>query len=584
VETLLHIGLSNALLATALALPAALVSRFCQRPALAHGLWLLVLLKLFTPPLFSVPVLRLSPSTPPTTSAAAIPVRSAAREDTGRAGIWSPAVAGTAGQGVSAVPTAHAASPVPPVVTAPPVPVWPELPWPWAIGLCWGAGSAVWLASVSWRLCRFQRLLRGARQAPFGVRERTRSLAQRFGLACCPDVWFVPGRVSPMLWSWAGPPRLLLPDGLWSQLPHGQQDTLLAHELAHLCRRDHWVRWLELAALALYWWHPLVWWAQRELEESEEQCCDAWVVAVLPAAAAVYAEALLQTVAYLSQARAPVAVGASGAGRFHHVQRRLIMILDGTAPKAMSPAGRWAVLLVAAVLLPLWPTWAHSQVSLPSDSPRGAAVLANSTPANVAVDPTEEDGRAKQIDQARAAVRDLTSQLDRLQARVEDLSARLHEAKARLARLEGRNEPLPEVAAPGGRRVGPTPPPVTRPYPLANPAGPIRAPAALQPRLNGLVTPPPAVTPALAGPSGGIANSVPPEAAPPLSVSPARDHQQGWRRADLPGVSAGRSPRRGEGDYEQRLRELELKLDRLLEQLKTLRERQPSSEGGLRQY
>src|SRR4051794_22887480 len=55
-DTLLHLGVSNALLAGLLALVAALVARFARRPALAHGLWLLVLLKLLTPPLLPVPI------------------------------------------------------------------------------------------------------------------------------------------------------------------------------------------------------------------------------------------------------------------------------------------------------------------------------------------------------------------------------------------------------------------------------------------------------------------------------------------------------------------------------------------------
>src|SRR5205809_3545127 len=41
-------------MATALALCAAVVGRFCKRPALTHALWLLVLLKLVTPPLLPV--------------------------------------------------------------------------------------------------------------------------------------------------------------------------------------------------------------------------------------------------------------------------------------------------------------------------------------------------------------------------------------------------------------------------------------------------------------------------------------------------------------------------------------------------
>src|SRR5258708_25654023 len=55
-ETLLHVGLSNALLATALAVLAAACSRVCRRPALRHALWVLVLLKLVTPPFVPVPL------------------------------------------------------------------------------------------------------------------------------------------------------------------------------------------------------------------------------------------------------------------------------------------------------------------------------------------------------------------------------------------------------------------------------------------------------------------------------------------------------------------------------------------------
>ena len=55
-DGLLPVVLSNGVLATALALVAAVAGRLGRRPALTHGLWLLVLLKLVTPPLVSVPV------------------------------------------------------------------------------------------------------------------------------------------------------------------------------------------------------------------------------------------------------------------------------------------------------------------------------------------------------------------------------------------------------------------------------------------------------------------------------------------------------------------------------------------------
>src|SRR2546422_734012 len=55
-RALLEIGLTNAGLATVLALGAAVLSRMCRRPALTHALWLLVLVKLLTPPFLPVTV------------------------------------------------------------------------------------------------------------------------------------------------------------------------------------------------------------------------------------------------------------------------------------------------------------------------------------------------------------------------------------------------------------------------------------------------------------------------------------------------------------------------------------------------
>src|SRR5258708_3908208 len=54
-QTLLEIGLSNAVVAAVLALLAG-ASRLVPRPALTHSPWLPVLLKLITPPLFTIPI------------------------------------------------------------------------------------------------------------------------------------------------------------------------------------------------------------------------------------------------------------------------------------------------------------------------------------------------------------------------------------------------------------------------------------------------------------------------------------------------------------------------------------------------
>src|SRR3954447_23893132 len=74
-------GLSNALLAGLLALLALAVGRFSRRPALVHSLWVLVLIKLVTPPLVPLPVpgwrqpaAQASPAPAPAGEAAAGPL------------------------------------------------------------------------------------------------------------------------------------------------------------------------------------------------------------------------------------------------------------------------------------------------------------------------------------------------------------------------------------------------------------------------------------------------------------------------------------------------------------------------------
>ena len=54
-EALVHAMLSNALAAAGLALIPAVLTRAGRSPALVHSLWLLVLLKLVTPPLVTLP-------------------------------------------------------------------------------------------------------------------------------------------------------------------------------------------------------------------------------------------------------------------------------------------------------------------------------------------------------------------------------------------------------------------------------------------------------------------------------------------------------------------------------------------------
>jgi beta-lactamase regulating signal transducer with metallopeptidase domain len=465
VDALFHLALGNALLATVLALAAAAIGRLCRRPALVHALWVLVLLKLVTPPFLEWRIpwpealeSAASPWDPSPCQSERVPFpadlgaltqpRWPTRETT---------------EGKEAAPEMAPLRPdasgvnIPVDVSPPDASTFVDpseslaarvasIPWLLLLGGIWLCGSAWCCSRTAYRIYRFHRLLGCAQPASEKLCAQAQRLAKRLGLAACPAMSFVPGRVSPMVWALGMRPRLFLPSALWERLSEGQQATLLVHELAHLRRRDQWIRRLELIVTILYWWHPVVWWACREIREAEEQCCDAWVVWSLPRAAREYATALLATIDFLSETENALPAVASGIGHVHDLRRRLTMIMHGTTPRALSGPGLALVLGLGLVLLPLLPTWAQGQAPDPRPRPEarpGAEqkrfaddVLADE--AQVQADRAER--RGSELSKARRETDELKREVERMREQLERATKRLEAAQRRLASLQDNEE------------------------------------------------------------------------------------------------------------------------------------------------
>jgi bla regulator protein blaR1 len=447
--SLVEIGLSNAAMAAVVAVVAACLCRLYRRPAFAHGLWLLVLVKLLTPPLVSVPLPWFGTSE-----------RSV--------------VAMLAGSSLEQVVLENDAAELGDpndLAELKPVPTRMDfsdvghdgdleqgiLPASWVepVLAIWIAGAVLCLAWTGLCTWRFQRLLRFARAAGPEIQEQTAELAGKLGLTHAPRVWLLPGAISPMLWSLISRPRLLFPAQLLQRLDQEQLKTLLVHELAHWRRRDHWVRFLELAVHIVYWWHPAVWWARSELHEAEEQCCDAWVLRTLEGADRVYALALLETAAFISHTRLRLPATASGIGQVPHLRRRLTMIMGGQTPKSLTCAGGIALAGFGLALLPLVPVRAQDyerrtiQVQVvPAEQKKGSVdqqiealrrvlqLLEEQKRSQAKPAPTPA-ANPEEVKKARSEVNELAAIVAAKRAELQKAEKRFQEAQAKLAKLAG---------------------------------------------------------------------------------------------------------------------------------------------------
>ncbi|MEZ6197281.1 MAG: M56 family metallopeptidase [Planctomycetota bacterium] len=352
---LVEMLLANAVWAAPLALLAWVVGSRTRSPALAHAVWLVVLLKLVTPPIFEVPLPGLAPE-----SAAPVAVASAPRETDDLADL-DPAVAAF----VRFSEREELAAPAPAPVAVPAAPATAETsPAVWAgraaLAL-WAIGSIA-VAGLAWRRARaFRRLLRCGEAPPRELARRAHRLARRLGLARAPRIVVVPAQVSPMIWGLGRGTTLVLPRDLGRMLSRRELETLLLHELAHVLRRDHWVRFVEIAAVVLYWWNPVLWLCRRELRRCEEECCDAWVVTTLPEEGRSYASALITCIDYVAGVPRPVPPTASALGAAGLMKRRVEMILSARRRARLDGRARLALALAALLALPVLPVLAQDE-------------------------------------------------------------------------------------------------------------------------------------------------------------------------------------------------------------------------------
>ena len=229
-------------------------------------------------------------------------------------------------------------------------------------GLLWmaGAGVVIGRALVSrivLEIFRWQR--RGVEQVE--LQESLQVLALRLGIRR--EVRLMEsGRIHAPVAFGILRPTIGLPPEFGLKFNSVQQETMLAHELAHLAANDP--AWYLLADIlaAAFWWHPLIWWSRRQLQAKSELAADEASLLVADGPG-VLAECLVQLGAQLAQTRSFIPLGVAGNGYRSGLGRRVerLVKLEGATwrppnrircglTKTLGPVA----LVTAAILCTAW--------------------------------------------------------------------------------------------------------------------------------------------------------------------------------------------------------------------------------------
>jgi beta-lactamase regulating signal transducer with metallopeptidase domain len=234
----------------------------------------------------------------------------------------------------------------------------PSLPSSFLASVSWSmVATWVYFSVALFLLVRFaaglafgRRLLHGLQMIDDPrVTPRSASHAQTLGLASVPLV-AESELISVPLTLGVLRSTILLPAG-WQEWDDSKLDSVLAHELSHVARRDALTQHLSLLHRAIFWFSPLAWWLDRRLADLAEQASDE-VALSCGADRKDYAKTLLEFFEALHAAPGRVWWQGVAMAKAGQAEKRLERILSWKGSVAMRFQKSIAV-VVLALAVPL---------------------------------------------------------------------------------------------------------------------------------------------------------------------------------------------------------------------------------------
>ncbi len=206
-----------------------------------------------------------------------------------------------------------------------------------------GAVSATSWMAVQWKSARGL-VDRSVPIGDAGARATLDDLCAKLALRRSPRLLSSDEILGPAIWGLLRP-AIVLPSALLQDFERVRMQMLLAHELLHAKRHDIGWNWLRATANVLFWFHPLVWLANRQWYLAQESACDEGALTVTRGSTADYGRFLLDVVERSRLRPRVVSIGIGAGISYQVLQRRL------TAMKSLRPLTRRQLLVAGNVFL-----------------------------------------------------------------------------------------------------------------------------------------------------------------------------------------------------------------------------------------
>jgi cytohesin len=194
------------------------------------------------------------------------------------------------------------------------------------LGVAWMVGVMAFACFAAVKAARTARWLHRKRERlPHKVQVAVDDLLAPLGLRKLPRMWLIEEIGQHFVWG-ALRGDIYLPADFIRIPDDGHRKHVLGHELSHVMRFDAAVNLLQIVAQAAFWFHPLVWWANKRIRAEREKCCDEMAIASLGAKAKNYSDAIVNILICEHESTRPVP-SLAVAGPVKNIEERIKTML-----------------------------------------------------------------------------------------------------------------------------------------------------------------------------------------------------------------------------------------------------------------